>query len=134
MHWRSMRPERVTTGTIRFSHFGQRVVRSMRASRFSTPNQELELLFHLIRPKQEEPPTAKPRIRSVPKRRPALLAVCARPVAKIVSRKTVVKQPRELQRQPRTPLRSDREHRAGFERGIARKAAPIRRALSHFLA
>jgi GcrA cell cycle regulator len=32
----------------------------------------------------------------VPKRRPALLAVCARPVAKIVSRKTVVKQPREF--------------------------------------
>src|SRR6267378_5318347 len=45
MHWRSVRPERVTTGTIRFSHFGQLVVRSMRASRFSTPNQELELLF-----------------------------------------------------------------------------------------
>jgi GcrA cell cycle regulator len=43
-----------------------------------------------------KPPTAKPRIRSVPKRRPALLAVCARPVAMIVSRKTVVKQPKEF--------------------------------------
>src|SRR5258705_10050324 len=26
MHWRSVRPEMVTTGTIRFPHFGQRVV------------------------------------------------------------------------------------------------------------
>jgi hypothetical protein len=25
MHWRSVRPEKVTTGTIRFPHFGQRV-------------------------------------------------------------------------------------------------------------
>ena len=43
-----------------------------------------------------KPPTAKPRIRPIPKRRPALLAACARPVAKIVSRKTVVKQPKEF--------------------------------------
>ena len=35
-----------------------------------------------------KPPTAKPKIRPVPKRRPALLAACARPVAKKVSRKT----------------------------------------------
>jgi GcrA cell cycle regulator len=40
-----------------------------------------------------KPPTAKPTIRPVPKRRPALLAACARPVAKVVSRKTVVRQP-----------------------------------------
>src|ERR1700678_2979235 len=46
MHWRSVRPEMVTTGTIRFPHFGQRVVRSMRFSRFFTPNSELKLLFH----------------------------------------------------------------------------------------
>src|ERR1700691_4392610 len=46
MHWRTVRPEMVTTGTIRFSQFGQRVVRSMRPSRFP-PNWELELLFHL---------------------------------------------------------------------------------------
>jgi hypothetical protein len=46
MHWRTVRPEMVTTGTIRFSQFGQRVVRSMRSSRFP-PNRELELLFHL---------------------------------------------------------------------------------------
>jgi GcrA cell cycle regulator len=35
------------------------------------------------------PPTAKPKIRPVPKRRPALLDACARPAAKKVSRKTV---------------------------------------------
>ena len=43
-----------------------------------------------------KPPTAKPKIRPVPKRKPPLLAACARPVAKIVSRKTVVKQPKEF--------------------------------------
>jgi GcrA cell cycle regulator len=42
------------------------------------------------------PPTAKPKIRPVPKRRPALLAACSRPVAKIVSRKTVMLQPKEF--------------------------------------
>ncbi|MGB6394346.1 MAG: GcrA family cell cycle regulator, partial [Bradyrhizobium sp.] len=41
-------------------------------------------------------PTAKPKIRPVPKRRPALLAACSRPATKIVSRKTVVKQPKEF--------------------------------------
>ena len=43
-----------------------------------------------------KPPTAKPKIRLVPKRRPALSAACARPVAKMVSRKTVIRQPNEL--------------------------------------
>ena len=42
-----------------------------------------------------KPPTAKPRIRPVPKPRPAL-AACARPVAKMVSRKTVARKPREF--------------------------------------
>jgi GcrA cell cycle regulator len=42
-------------------------------------------------------PTAKPKIRPVPKRRPALLAACARPVAKVVStQKPVVTQPKEF--------------------------------------
>jgi GcrA cell cycle regulator len=42
-------------------------------------------------------PTAKPKILSVPKRKPALLAACARPVHKVVStRKPVVRQPEEL--------------------------------------
>ena len=43
-----------------------------------------------------KPPTAKPKIRPVPKRKPALLAACSRPVEKIVSRKTVMVQPREF--------------------------------------
>src|SRR3984893_15817542 len=44
-----------------------------------------------------KPPTAKPKIRPVPKRKPALLAACARPVAKKVStRKPGVRQPEEF--------------------------------------
>ena len=44
-----------------------------------------------------KPPTAKPKIVSVPKRKPALLAACVRPVHKVVSkRKPVVREPREL--------------------------------------
>jgi len=43
-----------------------------------------------------KPPTAKPKIRPVPKRKPALLAACVRPVAKKVSRKTVGRQPKEF--------------------------------------
>ena len=42
-----------------------------------------------------KPPTAKPRW-PVPKRRPALLAACARPVAKKMSRKTAGSQPKEF--------------------------------------
>jgi GcrA cell cycle regulator len=44
-----------------------------------------------------KPPTAKPKIVSVPKRKPALLAACIRPVHKVVStRKPVLKQPKCL--------------------------------------
>ncbi len=44
-----------------------------------------------------KPPTAKPRIMPVPKRRPASLAACARPVAKVVSsRKPAERQPKEF--------------------------------------
>jgi GcrA cell cycle regulator len=44
-----------------------------------------------------KPPTAKPRIVSMPKRKPALLAACARPVHKVVSaRKPVVRPPKEF--------------------------------------
>jgi GcrA cell cycle regulator len=38
------------------------------------------------------PPTAKPKIVSVPKRKPALLAACARPVHKVMSREPVLTQ------------------------------------------
>ena len=44
-----------------------------------------------------KPPTAKPKIRPEPKRKPALLAACARPVDRIVStRKPGVRQPEEF--------------------------------------
>jgi GcrA cell cycle regulator len=43
-----------------------------------------------------KPPTAKPKIRPTPKRRPAMLAACACPVAKKVSRKTAGRQPKEF--------------------------------------
>jgi GcrA cell cycle regulator len=43
------------------------------------------------------PPTAKPKIVSVPKRKPALLAACVRPVHKVVSaRKPVATPPKEF--------------------------------------
>ena len=41
-----------------------------------------------------KPPTAKPNIRPVPKRRPALLAACSRPMLKKLSGKKVGKQPK----------------------------------------
>lgn len=40
------------------------------------------------------PPTAKPKIMPVPKRRPALLAACSRPMLKKLSGKKVGKQPK----------------------------------------
>src|SRR5215831_10439316 len=43
-----------------------------------------------------KPPTAKPKIRLAPKRRPALLATCARPVAKKVSKRLGRQQPMEF--------------------------------------
>jgi GcrA cell cycle regulator len=44
-----------------------------------------------------KPPTAKPKIVSVPNRKPALLAACARPVHKVVStRKPVAREPKEF--------------------------------------
>jgi GcrA cell cycle regulator len=43
------------------------------------------------------PPTSKPMIVSVPNRKPALLATCARPIDKIMSpRKRVTTQPKEF--------------------------------------
>ena len=53
-------------------------------------------LTRLSMKRGHKPPTAKPKIRPMPKRRPALLATCARPVAKKVSRKTVGRQPKEF--------------------------------------
>jgi GcrA cell cycle regulator len=47
-------------------------------------------LARLVLKRDHKPPTAKPKIR------PALLAACARPVAKKVSRKTAGRQPKEF--------------------------------------
>jgi GcrA cell cycle regulator len=47
--------------------------------------------------RDHKPPTANPKIVSVPKRRAALLAACARQVDKVVSTpKPVARQPKEL--------------------------------------
>jgi GcrA cell cycle regulator len=46
-----------------------------------------------------KPPTAKPKIRLAPKRRPALSAACARPVAKKVSKKPERQQLKEPSKQ-----------------------------------
>jgi GcrA cell cycle regulator len=44
-----------------------------------------------------KPPTAKPKIVSVPKQKPALLATCGRQVHKVVyTRKPVVRRPKEF--------------------------------------
>jgi GcrA cell cycle regulator len=43
-----------------------------------------------------KPPTANPRIRPAPKQKPASLAAFHRPVAKVVSRKKVKRQPKEF--------------------------------------
>jgi GcrA cell cycle regulator len=53
-------------------------------------------LIRLDLKRRHRPPTAKPKIRPVPKRRPALLAACSRPVEKIVSRTTVLLRPKEF--------------------------------------
>ena len=45
--------------------------------------------------RSHKPPTAKPKIRPVPKRRPAL-AACVNPVAQKLSRKTVRRQPERI--------------------------------------
>src|SRR5260370_6893558 len=46
--------------------------------------------------RDHKPPTAKPKIRLVPKRRPALSAACARPAAKMASRKPAICHPTPL--------------------------------------
>jgi GcrA cell cycle regulator len=53
-------------------------------------------LIRLDLKRGHKPPTAKPKIRAMPQRRPVLSAACARPVAKMVSRKKVTRRPKEL--------------------------------------
>jgi GcrA cell cycle regulator len=60
-----------------------------------------------------KPPTAKAKIRPVPKRRPALLAACARPVAKKVSRKTIGRQPKEFSKRQLYAMLADAVRNTG---------------------
>src|ERR1700746_2098939 len=50
--------------------------------------------------RSHKPPTANPKIRPVPKGRPALLATCARPAAKKVSRKTIERHANAFRKHP----------------------------------
>jgi GcrA cell cycle regulator len=63
-----------------------------------------------------KPPTAKPKIWSVPKRRPALLAACARPAAKKVSRKVVGRQPKEFSKRQLYAMLADAVRNTGRKR------------------
>ena len=60
-----------------------------------------------------KPPTAKPNIRPVPKRRPALLADCARPEAKDALRKTVARQPRKFSKRELYAMLADAVRNTG---------------------
>jgi len=60
-----------------------------------------------------KPPTAKPKIRPVPKRGPALLAACARPVAKKVSRKTAGTQPKKFSKRQLYAMLADAVRNTG---------------------
>src|SRR6267154_6589445 len=60
-----------------------------------------------------KPPTAKPKIRPVPKRRPALVAACGRPVAKKVSRKKVGRQPKKFSKRELYAMLADAVRNTG---------------------
>jgi GcrA cell cycle regulator len=60
-----------------------------------------------------KPPTAKPRIRLIPKRRPVLLAACARPAAKKVSRKTAGRPPKRFSKRQLYAMLADAVRNTG---------------------
>src|SRR6476620_2869026 len=60
-----------------------------------------------------KPPTAKPKILPVSKRRPALLAACAHPEAKKVSRKTVRRQPKNFSKRELYAMLADAVRNTG---------------------
>jgi len=74
---------------------GQSAAQIARRLRYSR-NAVCAKLSRLGLKRGHKPPTAKPNIRPVRKRRPALLAACSRPAEKIVSRKPATRQPEEL--------------------------------------
>ena len=60
-----------------------------------------------------KPPTAKPKIRPVPKRTPAILAACARPMVKKVSRKTPGRQPEKFSKRQLYAMLADAVRNTG---------------------
>jgi GcrA cell cycle regulator len=60
-----------------------------------------------------KPPTAKPKIRPVPKRTPALPAACDHPAAKKVSRKTVERQPEKFSKRQLYAMLADAVRNTG---------------------
>ena len=69
------------------------IARRLRCSR----NAVCAKLTRLGLKRGHKPPTAKPKIRPVPKWKPALLAACARPVDRIVyTRNPAMRQPQEF--------------------------------------
>jgi GcrA cell cycle regulator len=60
-----------------------------------------------------KPPTAKPKIRPVPKRRPASLAACMRPAEKRVSRKKAERQPEEFSKRQLYAMLADAVRNTG---------------------
>ena len=58
-------------------------------------------------------PTAKPKIMPVSRRRPALLAACAHPEAKKVSRKTVARQPKKFNKRELYAMLADAVRNTG---------------------
>src|ERR1700738_3419662 len=82
----------VTTSEFKFSvHTAAQIARRLGYSR----NSVCAKLTRLGLRRDHKPPTANPKIVSVPKRRAALLAACARPADKVVfARKPVAKRPK----------------------------------------
>ena len=60
-----------------------------------------------------KPPTAKPKILPVSKRRPALLAACAHPEARKVSGKTVGRQPKKFSKRELYAMLADAVRNTG---------------------
>jgi GcrA cell cycle regulator len=73
-------------------HSATHIARRLGCSR----NAVCGLLTRLDLKRGHKPSTAKPRIRSAPKRRPPLSAACARAVGKKVSKPLEKRQPKEL--------------------------------------
>ena len=70
-------------------------------------------LNRLVLKRGHKPPTAKPKIMPVSKRRPALLAACAHPEARKMSRKTVGRQPKKFSKRELYAMLADAVRNTG---------------------